>query len=151
MIEIISQVNKTGSSTLGDKCLVKNSIIARKVASSVPQGDEMLYDQEDPKEWMLDTATGASFSKDLFTLIDQAAVAEIKFIHIQCYKMVLDSDDINAPIRFAVNLGGVALGKMSQFQMVNIDALTSASLTISDITIAANEKAILKATFALKK
>lgn len=151
LLNVITKIDKTVSETLGNKELLNNSFVGRSTASAVPQGQEMLIDQADSKEWIVPQASAAAFSKDLVSLLGLSDADEIKFIHIQCYKEVVLTGDIPAPIRFALEWDGNAMGKMSQFQLANADVLTAANITITDPEVAVGESCIIQCIFALKQ
>lgn len=149
-LEITTKVDKTVSEQLGNKTILNNRILGRSIASVVPQGQEMLVDQADSKEWLLDVTSGPAFSVNLLALLN-TTIDKIKFLHIECYKDVINPGDINAPYRFSLDWGGTNMGKMSQFQLANADSLTAANITVSNIEIpvGSTDFAILQVVFAI--
>lgn len=149
-IKVKTQVDKTVSESLGNQTILNNSIDGRSIASAVSQGQEMLIDQADSKEWILDVTSGPAFTLDLLTVLN-TTIDKIKFLHVQCYKNVIDPGDVNAPIRFSLNWDSTAMGKMSQFQLANADSLTAANITLSNVEVTGTDKAILQVVFAIKQ
>lgn len=150
LIKVSTKVEKEVSSTLGNKEILNNSFTGRSVASTLPQGQEMIVNQADSKEWILNATTGPAFNLNLLPLLN-AAIGEVKFIHIECYKEFLKIGDVHAPIRFTLNWGGTNMGKMSQFQLANADSLTAANITISNVEVTGTDNAVLQVVFGLKK
>jgi hypothetical protein len=149
-VEITTKVDKIISEKLGNKTILNNSLIGKSVASISPQGQEMLIDQADSKEWILNATSGPAFNLDILPLIN-SVIGKVKLVHIECYKEILKPGDIHAPIRFSLNWGGTAMGKMSQFQLANADSLTAASITISNIEVSGTDNAILQLVFCTKQ
>lgn len=149
-IQVITKVDKTVNEKLGNQTILNNSFVGRSTGSLAPQGQEMLIDQADSKEWILDSATGPTFSLDLLSVLN-TTIDKIKFIHIQCYKNYQTVGDVPAPIRFSLQVGGNSLGKMSQFQMANIDGLSGADFTVSNVEASGTDEAILQVVFGIKQ
>ena len=145
---VSTKIDKIISDQLGNKTILMNVFTGKDVASIDPQGQEMLVDQADSKEWILDATTGATFNVNLLTLLN-TTVDKIKFIHIECYKNFLSVGDVPAPIRFSLNFDGVAMGKMSQFQLGNADSLTAANITITNVEATGTDQAVLQVVFGM--
>lgn len=148
-LSITTKLDKSINESLGNKTILNNTFSGSSIPSLSPQGQEMIIDQADSKEWILDASTGAAFDLDLLTVLN-TTIDKIKFIHIQCYKNFQSVGDVPAPIRFSLNIDGTLLGKLSQFQIANADSLTAANITVSAIEVTGDEQAVLQVVFGIK-
>lgn len=150
MVTVVSKIQYTGQEFGGDKSL-NNQITGKRIATVPALQAEMVLDRESSPTWILDTAQGAAFSKDLLSIVDETAPANIKFIHVQCHQYVESVSDVAQPIRFNVVINSAtSLGAMSQFQLTNCDGFPLTGLIISNINIPTGKKAILSIIIGIK-
>lgn len=71
------------------------------------------------QNYLIDKGQSASFSLDLF---DTIKIDKVKatFLHIFCYDVSGDENSVPEGINFRLKMGAVVIGRMSQFQMVNL-------------------------------
>ena len=111
----------------------------------------MSVDHADTSSWKLDTATGAAFSLDVASLVNNGTAAEIKVVHVQCRVIKGAPEEEEFPAKFNVTLGTTSLGKMGQITMADMEAFTQSIFTISDVTVPTGRRAILTVTFVVDK
>lgn len=136
-----------------NQSLVNVSNVIQGLTSDNPlvTTEDLVIDNFDSKTWILDETQAASFVLDVMTLVNTASISEVKFIHIQCHKYVTSNRERLTPIKFRLNLAGNPAGSMSQFSVFNVADWQHAVVSIDNITVASNEKAVLRVVIGLDK
>lgn len=151
MLKISTKIEVSQGVSYSTKTVsMENETVGRVNASSPIIVDEMIYDRVDCKSWTLDSTSGPAFNLDIFSLLDLSDPNEMKFLHVQSKSFIEKIDDVVEPVRFDVNLGGVDLGSMSQFQLTNMENFTPDSLTITNVNVQSGKKAYFTVFFAIK-
>jgi hypothetical protein len=130
--QIVSKITTVSLEALDNSAITNNNIAGSDSVASIAAGFKVL--NTDRQTYTLDATTGAAFTKTIDT-------SNASFIHIQCNKYVATPADRPDPRRLHFVYAGQNIGNMSQFQVINCDAI--ASLVISNVVVPAGEKAIL--------
>ncbi len=151
-IRVNTEIKKTISSIVESELLIKNTIQA--VTSDNPNitTDDLNVDHVDVKTWNLTVTQGTSFSLDILTLLNVVTLSsELKFLHIQCHRLVKSDRAAITPYRFTLVSDQGSIGNVSQFTLANIDTFGFTTLTVSNVVIPANEEATLTVVFGINR
>jgi len=109
-----------------DTDFLKNKHLTESIfeASSDALAAEFKVDSVITDNYLIDQTEAGTFSLDLFNTI-KIDKSKAIFIHIFAYEITGDENKLPDPIEFQLTLGGVIIGKFSQFQLLNISNYTS--------------------------
>jgi hypothetical protein len=136
-----------------NQSLVNVSNVIQGLTSDNPliTTEDLVVDNFDSKTWILDETQATSFTLDVMTLINTASISEVRFVHIQCHKYVTSNRERLTPIKFRISLDSNVVGNMSQFSAFNVSDWQHSTVSIDNITVASNEKAVLRVVIGLDK
>ena len=129
---------------------VQSSMVGRSEGVTLATG-EVAIDHSDISSWNLDTTKGAAFLLDVMSLINSGTSGEIKAVHIQCRTIKMEPSQTEYPVPIEINLGGTALGSMSQLTLSGLEGFTQATLQVSSVQVPADRRAVLTVVFAVDK
>lgn len=134
----------------GINATVSNSLVGKSEGVTIATG-EIAIDHSDMSSWNLDTAKGAAFNLDVMSLVNNVSAGEVKAVHIQCRTIKTEATHTEFPVPFNVSLGAASLGSMNQFTIGGVSGFTQSTLTISNVVVPANRRAVLTVVFAIDK
>lgn len=147
-IKVTSNIEKILDGSFGNSASVKN-LFKSKSDGNV---DEFVSDYCLTNTWIFNATQAAAFSEDLLTVLDSNALSsQVTFIHVQCYKKVKTPENKPDPVRFEVELDGKSLGKLSQFQLANIEGFIPASVQITAPEISGTDECIMSVVVGFNK
>jgi len=150
-VRIITEINRTIDSVDSSEVKVSNVIQGVNASNPLLTSNDLVIDHMDTKTWVLDQSQATAFSLDIMGLINSASTTEIKFIHIQCHKVVSSNRERQVPIKFALSLDGSSAGKVSQFSMFDVENFPFSAVTVGAMTLGTDEKCVLTVVFGLDK
>jgi len=148
MLTLITKIEYNELAYGGSKT-INNKIVGKRISSVPALEAEMTLDRESSPTWILNRTQGAAFSQDLLAITDETFPYNVKFLHIQCHQLTESVGDVPQPLRFTLAIDGVSMGSMTQYQIANVDGFVPANITVSNVVVPTDKRAVLTAIIGI--